>query len=179
MVPEKLDAQMSRIWHGHCLNWFVQKAVFFTRSHHLSAPGLIFCVAASLLILAAVTVCAGEPVMTLAMNQPSEKHPAPSFTPSALGTNSLYLILQSDSAAVVTSNATKADLFLPVGQIAVQTNFARGESALLVREDSRSSKPMTVTAGYRQLWDENSTLQSICSGYQEPGFAYLSASFSF
>ena len=117
--------------------------------------------------------------MTLAMNQPSEKQPALSFTQSAFNTNSLYLVLQSDPAAVVTRNAPKADLFLPVGQIAVQTNFARGESALLVREDSRSSKPMTVTAGYRQLWDENSTLQSICSGYQEPGFAYLSASFSF
>ena len=157
----------------------VQKTENHARPLYLSAPRLILCVAASFLNFAAFSVCAGEPVMTLAMNPSPEKHPAPSFMQLASGTDSLYLGRQSDPPEVVSINIAKVDLFVPVSQIEVQTNTAQSESFQLVRENSRSNKPLTVAAGYGQIWDDKSTLRKIYCGYQDPGCAYVSASFSF
>ena len=157
----------------------MQKTENHARPLYQSAPRLIFCVAASFLNFAAVSVCAGEPVMTLAMNPSPEKHPAPSAMQLASGTDSLYLGRQSVPSEVVSINTAKVDLFVPVSQIEVRTDTVQGESFQLVRENSRSSKPVTVAAGYGQIWDDKSTLRKIYCGYQDPGCAYVSASFSF
>ena len=170
---------MIRGRHGQCLCWSVQKSEHLVRSLYLSLPGVIFCVATSLLMFAAASVYAGEPIMTLAMNQSPEKYSPPSFLQLAFGTNSFYFDTQSDPSEVVSINTAKVDLFVPVNQIEVQTNIVQGESFRLVRENSRSNKPLTVAAGYGQIWDEKSTLRKIYCGYQDPGCAYVSASFSF
>ena len=92
--------------------------------------------------------------------------------------NSLYFNLQNRQAGVFTLNISKTDLFVPVSQIESQTNSIKDESLLQIREMSRS-KPITVEAGYGQIWDDKSTLQKICSDYQDPSYAYVSAHFSF
>lgn len=117
--------------------------------------------------------------MTLSAYPLSEVRPAPSFTQWASSSDSLYLCRQSDPSEAGSINTEEADLFLPAGHDETQTNAVRGESFLLVRENSRSSKPLTVEAGYGRIWDDKSTLQKICADYQDPGYAYVSARFSF
>jgi hypothetical protein len=153
----------------------VQKARHFGQSPHR----VIFSVVTLLLTFAAGSTFAGEPATILALNPSQEKDPAPSFMQLAFGMNSLYFNLQDKQAMVFSLNVTKTDLFVPVSQIESQTNSLRGEALLQIREISRSSKPITVEAGYGQIWDDKSTLQKICSDYQDPGYAYVSAHFSF
>ena len=96
------------------------------------------------------------------------------------GSDSLYLFYrQSDPSEAVSINIEKVDLFLPTKHDETQTNAIQGDAFLLVRNNSRAIKPVIVTAGYRQIWDDKSTLQKICLDYQDPGYAYVSASFSF
>jgi hypothetical protein len=161
------------------LNFSVQKAIHLGRLPHSSVPGRIFCVVILLLTLATGSVLAGEPATILALNPSSEQDPAASFMQLVFGTNSLYFDLQNNQSTVVSFNAVKTDLYVPARQIEFQTNSIQDESFLLIRETSRSSKPVTVVAGYGQIWDDKSTLQKICSDYQDPGYAYVSARFSF
>ncbi len=97
----------------------------------------------------------------------------------AFGMNSLYFNPQNKQTTVFSINIAKTDLLVPVSQIESQTNSLKGEALLQIREISRSSKPITVEAGYGQIWDDKSTLQKICSDYQDPSYAYVSAHFSF
>ncbi len=161
-------------WHGHCSIFPVQKA------RHFGQPPLrvIFSVVTLLLTFAANNILAGEPATILALNPPLEQDPPTSFKQLALGMNSLYFNLQNRQAGVFTLNISKTDLFVPVSQIESQTNSIKDESLLQIREMSRS-KPITVEAGYGQIWDDKSTLQKICSDYQDPSYAYVSAHFSF
>jgi hypothetical protein len=157
----------------------VQKPKHHDRSLHRPASRVIFCVATTLLTFAAVSVYAGEPIMTLSPSPLSEVRPAPSFTQWASGMDSLYLCPQGDPSKAGSVNTEEADLFLPAGHVESQTNAIQGESFLWVHNNSRSSKPLTVQAGYGRIWDDKSTLQKICSDYQDPGYAYVSARFSF
>ena len=93
--------------------------------------------------------------------------------------DSLYFNLQKTQSKFFSPNVAKTDLFVPVSQIESQTNSIKGESLLEICETSRSRRPITVEAGYGQIWDDKSTLQKICSDYQDPGYAYVSAHFSF
>ena len=154
----------------------MQKAIHFGRSPYFSR--VIFSVAILLLTFAGGSTFAGEPATILALNPSPEKDLGPTFMQLAFGTNSLYFDLQNNQPNVIGSNAAKTDLFVPVSQIESQTNSIQGEPFLLVRETYRS-KPVTVEAGYGQIWDDKSTLQKICSDYQDPGCAYVSARFSF
>jgi hypothetical protein len=158
----------------------VQKTAYHARSLHLFALGVIFLAATSLLTFAAVSVYAGEPIMTLSPYPLSEVRPALSFTQWASGSDSLYLFYrQSDLSEAGRINTEIADLFLPTRHVEAQTNAVQGDAFLLIRNNFHSSKPVTVAAGYRQIWDDKSTLQKICLDYQDPGYAYVSASFSF
>jgi hypothetical protein len=89
--------------------------------------------------------------MTLAMNQPLEKSPAAS---------SSGLTPNNDSALINPKDSQPG-------------------SFPLIREDSHPNKPVSVQVGYGRIWDDQSTLQKICSDHQEPGCAYVSARFSF
>ena len=62
-----------------------------------------------------------------------------------------------------------------------QTNTVKGETFVSIHEDwhVHAKKPVTVQAGYGQMWDDKSMLQKISCGHQEPGCAYVSANFSF
>ena len=118
--------------------------------------------------------------MTLAVDLPSEQQDSPSFTEWASGSDSLYRFYgQSNPSETGRINAPEPDLFSPAKHDETQTNAVQGDAFLLVRNNFRSTKPVTVDAGYRQIWDDKSTLQKICADYQDPGYAYVSASFSF
>jgi hypothetical protein len=170
---------MINCWHVHCLNLPVQKTVYDIRSPHPAASGTIFCFAASLLTFAVISTFAGEPAMIAALNQRPEKLPAPPLAQLECVTKSLYFVLPGDQPEVVSLKATDMDFFLPISHIEFQTNAIQAESFLLVRENSHSRKPLTVEAGYGRIWDDKSTLQKICSDYQDPGCAYVRASFNF
>jgi hypothetical protein len=149
----------------------VQIARHFGQSPHQ----VIFSVVILLLTFAAGSTFAGEPQTILALNP----IPEPSFMELAFGMNSLYFNPQNKQTTVFSINIAKTDLVVPVSQIESQTNSLKGEALLQIREISRSSKPITVEAGYGQIWDDKSTLQKICSDYQDPSYAYVSAHFSF
>jgi hypothetical protein len=153
----------------------VQKARHFGQPPHR----IIFSVVTLLLTFAAGSTFAGEPVTIMALNPAPKKNPAPSFMQLAFGMNSLYFDLQNNQPKIFSLDVAKTDLFVPVSQIEFQTNSIQDESFRLIREISRSSKPVIVEAGYGQIWDDKSMLQKICSDYQNPGCAYVRAHFSF
>jgi hypothetical protein len=169
-------------WHMPCFNQCVRKTELFARLLHLSMTGKGICAITSLLILAAAPVRAGGPVMTLVMNQPTGGKPTASTVYSGPETGSLFFNLISSQPEAVNPDKVKAVAWASGIPSENQTNnsFQR-ESFLLIREDSHShsNRPVTVRAGYGQIWDDKSTLQKISAGQQEPGFAYVSARFSF
>jgi hypothetical protein len=169
-------------WHMSCLNQCVRKTEPLARLLHLSMTGKGFCAITSLLILAVAPVCAGEPVMTLVMNQPTSGKPTASTVYSVPDTDSLFFNLISSQPEAVNPDKVKAVAWASGIPDENQTRDSlERESFLLIREDSHlhSNRPVTVRAGYGQLWDDKSTLQKISAGQQEPGFAYVSARFSF
>ncbi len=117
--------------------------------------------------------------MTLAINSWSDKHTESFLTSLAPVSDSLYFYRQSSLPEATGTNSEKTDPFFPASRLEAQTNAFQNEALLLVHDASRSNKPVTVDAGYRQIWDDKSTLQKICLDYQDPGYAYVSASFSF
>ena len=94
-------------------------------------------------------------------------------------TESLYFCLDNDHPKLGSDNDDQADLLIIDSPVEVQTNSLQGELILLVRNNPRTIKPVTIEAGYGRLWEGSSTLHEICSDYQEPSFAYLSAHFRF
>jgi hypothetical protein len=157
----------------------VQKTEQFARLIRPSATGKGFCVAASLLILIANSLRAGEPVMTLAMNEPSEKN-SPALPVDLMSdTGNSLLNLKSRQPEAASLNDGKPVALSLGSQIENQTNSSQRDSLLLVREGSHPNKPVTVQAGYGRIWDDQSTLQKISAEHQEPGCAYVSANFSF
>jgi hypothetical protein len=153
----------------------VQKIKQFARLPRLSATRKGLCIAASFLFLAAA-VRAGEPAMTLAMNEPSANSSASSLNlvPDSNGSNLNLPNTQPEAASPVAEKEVVSG-----GQIENQTDLGERESSQLVRENSHSEKPVSITAGYGRIWDDQSTLQKIAVGHQEPGCAYVSAKFSF
>lgn len=151
----------------------MQKTEHHSRLFHLFATGKFFCIITVLLILIASPLRAAEPTMALAVNQPVKKSSVILPVNPASDTNiSLF-------NPKISSINEKPVVLTPIIQIEKQTNSIQLESSLVVRENSGSNKPVTVQAGYGQIWDDKSTLQKICSDHQEPGCAYVSANFSF
>jgi hypothetical protein len=148
----------------------------------LSLTGKGFCVITLLLILAAVSIRAGEPVRTLVMNQLTGGKSTASSVYSASSTGSLFFNLISSLPEAACPDKAKVATWASGIPAENRTpDFLERESFLLIREDSHShsNRPVTVRAGYGQIWDDKSTLQKISAGQQEPGFAYVSARFSF
>jgi hypothetical protein len=169
-------------WHMPCLNQCVRKTEPLARLIHLSMTGKGFCAITSLLILAAAPVCAGEPIMTLLMTQPTSGKPTASTVYSVPDTGSLFFNLISSQPEAVNPDKVKTVAWASGIPAENQTHdFLERESFLLIRENSHShsNRPVTVRAGYGQIWDDKSMLQKISAGQQEPGFAYVSARFSF
>ena len=140
------------------------------------------CAITSLLILAAAPVRAGEPVLTLAVNQTAGEKSSAVAVYSLSNTNRSLFNPTSGRPEATNANNEKMVALKPGIPAENQTSnsFPR-ETFLIIREDSHSHsyKPVTVQAGYGQIWDDKSTLQKISAGQQEPGFAYVSARFSF
>jgi hypothetical protein len=145
----------------------------------LSATGKGFVAAVSLLILTAHSLRAGEPALTLAVNQPSEKSPAALSLDLTPGTDDSLLNLKNSRPETAGQNDAKPAALSSGSQIESQTNFGQPKSLPLVREDSQPDKPVTVQAGYGRIWDDQSMLRKICADHQEPGCAYVSARFNF
>ena len=157
----------------------VQKTENHARPLYQFAPRLIFCVAASFLNFAAASVCAGEPVMTLAMNEPpgnKSTAPSPDLTP---GTDRSPLNLKTSQPEAASPNGDKPVALLSDSQIESQSISVLPESFTLDHENSHPNKPVTVQAGCGRIWDDQSTLKKIACDHQEPGCAYVSANFSF
>jgi hypothetical protein len=161
------------------LDWGVQKTEYFTRLLRLSATGKGFCFAASLLVFVTVPLHAGEPVMTLAMNEPSKNSSAASSLDSTPGADSSLLDLKTSQPKAVNTNDDKLVAWSPAGQMESQAGSVPPESLRLVRESSHPNKPVTVQAGYGRIWDDQSTLKKIACDHQETGCAYVCANFSF
>jgi hypothetical protein len=171
LVCDETSVFIGDLWLAHALlNQRVQKTEHFARLPRPSATGKGFCVAASFLILVATSLHAGEPAMTLAMNEPSGNNFA--------ADNSSFN-LKNSQPEVASLNDEKVAALSSVSQIENQTNSGQPESLQLVRESSQPNKPVTVQAGYGRIWDDQSTLQKISAGHQEPGCAYVSAKISF
>jgi hypothetical protein len=157
----------------------MQKIKSSVQLPRLSATGKGFIAAASLLILTAHSLRAVEPVLTLAMNQPSEKNPAALSLNSTPGTDDSLLKLNHNRPEAAGQDDEKPVALSSGNQIENQTNFSQSKTLPLVRDDSQPDKPVTVQAGYGRIWDDQSMLQKICADHQEPGCAYVSARFSF
>jgi hypothetical protein len=112
--------------------------------------------------------------MTLAMKQSPGKNSSTARSHLFSDTNKISFDLKRAKPKV-----QAPAVFSSGGEIEIQSNSVPGEPFLLVREDFHSIKPLTIQAGYGQIWDDKSTLQKICSDHQEPGCAYVSANFSF
>ena len=162
-------------WYGHCLNQCVQKTEHLNRLLHLSTTGKGFCIIASLLFLVVSLLRAGEPIMTLAMNQPSENNAAGAFLDSRPAMDSSSLNLKTSEPEVVSANEAMS----VSAEIGKSTDSDQRKTLPLVREGSRSNKSVSVQAGYGRIWDDKSTLRKIAFDHQEPGCAYVSANFSF
>jgi len=104
--------------------------------------------------------------MTLAMIEPSGKNSAAS---------SLNLTPVTDGS-VLNFKASRPET---VSQIENPVDFQSPESLQIVRESSHPNKSVTVQAGYRRIWDDQSALKKIAFDHQETGCAYVSANFSF
>ncbi|MEJ0090470.1 MAG: hypothetical protein WDM80_12105 [Limisphaerales bacterium] len=158
----------------------MQKTEHAGRLLHLSGTGKGFCVIICLLVLAVSSVRAQEAIMTLAMNQPVKKESSVFTAYSLYDINSSPSNVKNDQPQIVTLNdektaALKSDILLEN-----QTNSIVRESFLIIQDSrSHSNRIVTVQAGYGQLWNDNSMLQKIVCGHQEPGCAYVSANFSF
>jgi hypothetical protein len=151
------------------LNGCVQKTEQFARLFLLSATGKGFCVAASFLIVIAAPLHAGETVMTLAMNEPSQA--------SSVTDNSFTL--KNRQPAAISPNDEKSLTLPSTSLIENQAKSDQPESLQLVRDNPHPNRPVTVQAGYGKIWGDQSTLQKISVGHQEPGCAYVSANISF
>lgn len=172
-------------WHPHCWNQSVQKTESLTRLLLLFTTGKAFCLVASLLIIAAPSILAGEPVMMLAMAD----HQSPVASRVAV-TTSLPAVPGSSLAAPTNNSpvtvrpekeasaefTTETRLEKPVGS-------GQADGLQLVHKNlsasSGSNVAFSVQAGYGRIWDEQSMLQKISAGHQETGCAYVSANFSF
>ncbi|MDD5138994.1 MAG: hypothetical protein PHY43_01900 [Verrucomicrobiales bacterium] len=164
----------------------MQKTEHVARLLHLSTTGKSFCIITALLISAAVSVCAGEPVMTLALadqHQSPVESNAPEPTDLLSGVDSSLFDLKSSPPAASRPGKEMPVEFSTGTLLEEQARFSHGDSLQLVRENrtsaSRSNVTFSVQAGYGRIWDEKSMLQKISDGHQESGCAYVSANFSF
>ena len=104
--------------------------------------------------------------MMLAMNEPLDNNSTASPLELTPNTGSSHLNLNSSQPEVISQNKSPVDVQPP-------------ESSQLVRENSHTHQPVTVQAGYRRIWDDQSALKKIACDHQETGCAYVSANFSF
>jgi hypothetical protein len=174
-------------WHPHCWIQRVQKTEHPARLPHLSATGGIFCIITSLLIISPVSVHAGEPVVTVALED--QQTPVKSTMPAA--TNFLSV---ADSPLFELKSAPPAMLSLEKeSEVAAETSTTaplekavkadQREPLQLVHKNlsnsSRSNVALSVQAGYGRIWDDQSMLSKISGNHQETGCAYLGARISF
>jgi hypothetical protein len=68
-------------------------------------------------------------------------------------------------------------------ELMTPAKLAGNEPFLIVQKNpgvhDRSNERMLVSAGCGQIWGDTSTLKKICPDHQDPGWAYVKASFSF
>jgi hypothetical protein len=91
---------------------------------------------------------------------------------------SLLILNATSTLAGEPASETAAELSSDV-RLEKQTNPDQGDAFLLVRENLRSNRYVSVQAGYERVWDDESVLRKIASDRPEPGCAYIKASFSF
>jgi hypothetical protein len=157
----------------------VKKTELFARRSHLSVTGKGFCLAASLLILIAASLRAGEQVITFAMSQPSGINFIESSADFNSSTDNSLFDLKISQPETTSLNSEKVMATSADGWFEKQTNTDQLESFPLARKDSHSNKSVSVQFGYGRIWDDNSLFQIIAPDHQEPGIAYVSTNLSF
>lgn len=158
------------------------------RNGHLPKWPRLFMAAKSLLPLAALLavagtdVKAGEPVIVLASAKPvcistktfTATHILPTLeslkTPSANVKN-------PKPAPTATANVETA-LNAKTNIDSAQTNTVLTRENLLATVRENNSW-VSLQAGYGRIWRDESILEKISAGHQEPGTAYVKAKFSF
>jgi len=138
-----------------------------------------FCIAVSILAVASISVRAGEPVTPAATTNFLAGGSTPCLASLACVTQNLYLLLDNSQPATASTNSEPVELVATNGATEAQTNLVPDDSLQLTRGSLHPGKQLTVEAGYGRMWDETSMLQKLCSDYQDPGYAYVSAHFSF
>ncbi|HTX21486.1 MAG TPA: hypothetical protein VMD27_06490 [Candidatus Aquilonibacter sp.] len=77
------------------------------------------------------------------------------------------------------SNPEVKNDFSSEARLERQTEPSANRPLLLVHENLGPNRSMNVRAGYRDFWGDESVLRKISPDEQEPGFAYIQASFHF
>ncbi len=103
--------------------------------------------------------------------------------------NSLFVTEPVRSSPALTKNniTAKTSLlkaetdpqFSTTPQIDNQANPSQRNPLVLVNEKLNPNHSLVVAAGYGRLWNDQSMLHYISPGRQEPGCAYVKASFNF
>jgi len=157
----------------------VHKTELLARLSRLFATRKCFCLAASLMILIAAPLRAGETTMTLAMNQPPRINSTELYVNySSLTDNSLF-DLKNSRPETSGLNSGTALVISAEGCFERETIADQFKSFSLARKDSHANKSVSFHFGYCCIWDDDSILRKNAPDHQEPGVAYVSTNFSF
>lgn len=153
----------------------VHKSAHFGRLFH----GKGFGVAASILILIAPSIRAGEPVLILSLNQQPEisftKLPANFISPATdflfEFKESLYEItsLKNEEAAASSTNSWLEE----------QTNPDLLASYPLLPKNTHQIRHVSLRYGYERCWDDDSVLHKISPDNHEVAMVFISTTFRF
>ena len=168
-------------WHVRCLESCVQNIGHSSRSIPPFAAKMMFCLVALVLALASASANS-QAVMTLAMAHP--------VSPAEKNFSLFHRNSSAQLVGPITVQVRQKDV-AEKSQPAVQNSFSSearleqqtGPSAnrpfLLVHQNLGPNRSMNVRAGYKEFWDNTSVLRKISPDEQEPGIAYVQASFRF
>jgi len=164
----------------------VQKTEPHARLLHLSTTGNAFCIIISLLIVAAVSACAEEPVSKLTLenhHQPPVETNVPAQMNLLSSPESSLFDLKSSPPATSRPGKEAAVEFSTDARLEQSAKSGQGDSFQLAHENrtssSRSNMSFSIHVGYGKIWDEKSVLSKISADHQETGCAYVRANFSF
>jgi hypothetical protein len=141
--------------------------------------GEIFGAAVALTVFISLCGNAAEPVITLAMARPMtatvKMIKAPAIAePVRASAALLHREIKPETAPA------KVEVESAAFQNAhLEKQTVHRAPLILLRENLNSNRSVCVAAGYGQLWNDQSMLKHLSASRQEPGCAYIKASFNF
>jgi len=154
------------------------------RSFSQLVAGTVFGITTALLLFASMSANAEDKTRQLAMVRPNPTKIKITTTSPVVAepAKSSSDLMQHKTTPAMVSARAGSDVNISNNlnlQIDKQTNPDQHNPLVLVRENLNSSHSMVVAAGYGRLWNDQSMLKYISPARQEPGCAYVKASFNF